>query len=245
MDRATADGSIAKPLTSTPSPTVIALQQAAERSIASIRAYEDSLGWRIPEGAERDFYCRDMIQAVLRIRLNNEVDARCLTELLHHNNTEGAEVILAYLSEEYGHDEMLALDLEAMGVSRAEIDATQPLLATKLLMAYIETSTRRDGFLPDLVWAWFIELYSAGHNDAITRAAGNSFGQHVVRLTTDHLTIDASLNHRNRLEAHLQKVLDTDESLVPLALSYLDDFTTLLKMYTDQILAEPAGLRED
>src|SRR2546421_267321 len=83
-----------------------------------------------------DYYKRHNIETVLRIRLKRIVDAYAIRYFTKHDPVQ-AKAWAHYTDDEMLHDAMFVRDLEAVGVSKPAIYATEPLLATKLLMGYL------------------------------------------------------------------------------------------------------------
>ena len=167
-----------------------ALTARAETGIEAVLA---ALPLERPDGDDpeaRALYARIIVQDILRIRLNNHLDAYCLQHLLRRGDTKAAGRILTYLHEEFGHDGLLMEDLSPLGVSPADVDATAPLFATELLIAYLKYAIDVDGALPDFVWNWFVEWYSARYNPAVVAAASEAFGVETGLGTSAHLEID-------------------------------------------------------
>src|ERR1700728_4802594 len=84
-------------------------------------------GRRIADG-----YQRHLLEDVIRIRMNNAIDSHALASMIE--NYSVAYVLLTYLHEESGHDQLLAADMISMGMSEDEIERATPLFSTDLLM---------------------------------------------------------------------------------------------------------------
>jgi hypothetical protein len=82
------------------------------------------------------YYKRHMIETCLRIRLKRVVDAYAIRYFVKHDPIR-AKAWAHYIEDEMLHDAWFAADLEKLGVSAAEIYATEPLVATKLYMGYL------------------------------------------------------------------------------------------------------------
>jgi hypothetical protein len=175
-----------------------------------------------------EVYQRHLLEDVIRIRMNNTVDSHALASMIETDSV--ASVLLAYLHEEYGHDQLLAADLIAMGMSEAEIENATPLFSTELLMAYIRFSIDREGPLVAFVWDWLVEWYSGQFNQDITEAAASELGEAAVEQTRRHLEIDNALEHENRIAGALGQLVVRDDSL-RLAEQYVDRFIKLIEIY--------------
>jgi pyrroloquinoline quinone (PQQ) biosynthesis protein C len=180
-------------------------------------------------------YRRHMVEAALRIRMNNAVDSYALSTAIQDDPI--AENLLVYLHEEYGHDRMLEEDVRAMGMSEAELAETKPLFATDLLIAFLWRSVEQHGMLPALVWDWLVEWYSPRYNPQITNAAEAEFGSGSVRQATRHLELDQELEHEDALTRAVVAVIERDGSLSK-AEQYIDRFVRLIELYFHELLAE-------
>lgn len=83
-----------------------------------------------------EYYKRHMIETCLRIRLKRIVDSYAIRYFVKHDPLR-AKAWAHYTEDEMLHDGWFAEDLEAVGVSRETIYATEPLFATKLYMGYL------------------------------------------------------------------------------------------------------------
>jgi hypothetical protein len=187
----------------------------------------------------RGYYTRHMIEAVLRIRLNNEADAYCLFKISKCLNRPATQLV-QYLAEEYGHDEILAQDLVAFGVTEHELAATPPFFATELLMGYLRYAVDQDGPLPTFVWNWFVEWYSDRYNPGIVARAREEFGPESVHGTTQHLELDKELDHEAGIGAALAALLDT-QAEIERALLYIDRFVQLVAWYFNELYEATIG----
>jgi hypothetical protein len=180
-------------------------------------------------------YRRHLLEAALRIRMNNAIDSFALAKTIQDDPI--AERLLIYVHEEYGHDRMLEEDVQKMGLSAQELSETEPLFATELLMAYLWRSVDHDGMLPALVWDWLVEWYSPRYNPQITQAAATVVGSDSVRQAQRHLDLDQELEHEDVLTQALSAVIVRDDSLGK-AERYLEHFVRLIEIYFHELLAE-------
>jgi hypothetical protein len=146
------------------------------------------------EWLDKDYYRRHVLETILRIRLNNEVDAYSLYKIGSRDNKLAA-TLARYLAEEYGHEEMFLRDLKKFGLDKAEVDTIPPLETTKQLIGYMYLAINEDGPLATMVWNWFVEWYSDRYNKIITQAAAKAYGDDMVRGSTAHIQYDESHDH--------------------------------------------------
>jgi len=87
-------------------------------------------------GLNLDYYKRHNIETVLRIRKKRTVDALAIGYFTKADPAM-AKAWSEYTAEEMLHDALFLRDLQHVGVPAATVYATEPLLATKLLMGYL------------------------------------------------------------------------------------------------------------
>lgn len=187
------------------------------------------------EGAATDlkYYVRHMSEAVIRIILNNEADAYCLYKVASQNH-QASKILIKYLAEEYGHDELLLSDLELFGISKDKVLQTRPFFSTQLLMSYLHFSVNTDGLLPTMLWNWFVEWYSERFNVIITDKARKEFGDDKVEGTQAHLQLDDNLDHADGVYLAVQSLIVGDGELLK-AKEYLANFIKLVGMYFQEL----------
>jgi hypothetical protein len=131
---------------------------------------------------------------VLRIRLNNEVDAYALFKVGSKDDSLAAK-LAKYLAEELGHEGMFTRDLAKFGLSIEEMNATPIFPSTAKLMGYLRLAADSRGPAPTTVWDWFVEWYSDRYNQIITDKAAADFGKAYLRGSQAHLDFDESHDH--------------------------------------------------
>ena len=77
-----------------------------------------------------EYYKRHIIEIILRIKLNNEVDAYSLFKLGYKDNILSKK-LATYLSEEYGHEAFFMKDLIELGLTEEQVNKTDPFFSTK------------------------------------------------------------------------------------------------------------------
>jgi hypothetical protein len=125
---------------------------------------------------DRSYYARHLVETVLRIRLNNEVDAYGLYKIGSKDNKLAA-VLAQYLAEEYGHEEMFVADIERFGLSKEDVDNTDAFPATKELIGFLYLAIKQDGPLATMIWNWFVEWYSDRYNMILPRLRRTNGGE--------------------------------------------------------------------
>ncbi|MEQ1508055.1 MAG: iron-containing redox enzyme family protein [Myxococcota bacterium] len=180
-------------------------------------------------------YRRHMTEAVLRIRLNNEVDAYCLYKIARRD-VPLAQKLARYLAEEFGHEFMFGRDLEALGVSAEALEATEVFPATRMLIGFLHHTCEVDDGMSTMVWNWFVEWYSDRYNGAITARAAEAFGHGTTRGAAAHLAIDERSDHEGLMFSTVRAVIRRpgDEDRVR---QYLGSLVDLVGQYFRQLVA--------
>lgn len=176
-----------------------------------------------------NYYRRHLVETVLRIPLNNEVDAFALYKIGAADNKLAA-ILAQYLAEEYGHEEMFLRDIERFGLTKSELDTISPFTATDELIGYLYLSIKRDGPLPTMIWNWFVEWYSHRYNRTITQNAEQTWGKDSVKGSMAHIQYDESHDHDDLMWSSVERAVDgwgdPDK-----AEAYLRNFVDLIGRY--------------
>lgn len=187
------------------------------------------------EWMHKDYYIRHLVETVLRIRLNNEVDAYCLYNIAAKDNLLAAKFSF-YLAEEYGHEGMFIADLAEFGLSKDELDAMDPLFSTQKLIGYMYVLIKQKGPLASIVWNWFVEWYSDQYNQTITNRAKQEFGDGKLTGSQAHLDIDESHDHDDLMWSALDTAIENWGS-VEEAEDYVHKFVSLISEYFSELHA--------
>ena len=185
------------------------------------------------------FYRRHMIEAILRIRLNNEADSYCLFKI-SKTDLVLAQKLAKYLEEEFGHENMFVTDLKAMGLTEEDINRTEPLFATHLLIGFLRLSTDLDGPMATMIWNWFVEWYSVTYNAIITEKAQEVVGEKATRGTKAHINLDGNYDHVSLMFSTVERVIKTPADEVR-AREYLRRFVILVAQYYDELATTTLG----
>ncbi|WNI18653.1 iron-containing redox enzyme family protein [Actinacidiphila sp. ITFR-21] len=188
---------------------------------------------------DRDYYRRHLVETVLRIRLNNEVDAYGLYKVGWQDHRL-ASTLARYLAEENNHEGMFLKDLDKFGLSKADIDAIRPLPSTEYLMGYMYFSINNDGPLPTTVWNWFVEWYSDRYNPGITKYAAEVFGEDMVRGSHAHIAYDEAHDHDELMWSTVERAVSGWGSF-DTAARHLVNFVDLIGLYFTELHDETVG----
>ncbi|KVN30860.1 hypothetical protein WJ63_08870 [Burkholderia pyrrocinia] len=214
----------------------VRFEQVAAQAIQQLfAASPDTAAFHRGEWIDREYYRRHLVETVLRIRLNNEVDAFALYKIGFKDNSL-AQILAQYLAEEYGHEGLFLRDIEKFGLTAAQVDAIAPLHSTDKLIGYLYLSIGRDGPLPTMVWNWFVEWYSDRYNKTITEAAARAFGHDLVKGSLGHIQYDESHDHDDLMWGAVQRAIDGWGG-IDTAEAYLRHFVGLIGEYFDELRA--------
>lgn len=193
------------------------------------------------EWIDKEYYQRHLMETVLRIRLNNEVDAYGLYKIGYKDNRLGA-TLAQYLAEEYGHEDLFIRDIARFGVSREELDATSVFPSTEKLIGYLYFGINQHGPLPTMVWNWFVEWYSDRFNGVITQHAADTYGAQMVRGSSAHIQYDESHDHDDLMWTAVERAINGWGDYET-AERYLVNFVDLIGDYFTELHDSTFGAR--
>jgi hypothetical protein len=166
-------------------------EESVERQFARVTRMRE---FHAGEWTDREYFIRHKAETVLRIRLNNEVDAYALFKVGSKNDALAAK-LAQYLAEEYGHENMFTRDLHKFGLTLDELNATPVFRSTAKLMGYLRLAADTRGPAPTTVWDYFVEWYSDRYNQTILDRATAEFGKEYTRGSQTHLDFDEEHDH--------------------------------------------------
>lgn len=182
---------------------------------------------------DREYYIRHLIEAILRIRLNNEVDAYCLHKIPYYDY-KLATRLAQYLAEELGHEHFFKNDLKTFGVSEDELNKTKVFFATEKLIGYMYYCISQDGPLITMVWNWFVEWYSDTYNRIITEKAAVDLGKKHTKGFTKHIDFDESHDHVGVMFSAVELAIKNDNDAKRAKL-YLTNLISLVGDYFQEL----------
>lgn len=185
------------------------------------------------EWITKDYYLRHLVETILRIRLNNEVDAYGLYKIGDKDNKLSA-ILAQYLAEEYGHEGMFMRDVQKFGLTLQDVNGITPTFATDKLIGYMYLSIDKDGPLPTMIWNWFVEWYSDRYNKVITENAARQFGKEYVKGSFGHIHFDESHDHDDLMWGAVSRAIDGWGSY-EVAQQYLKNFISLVGDYFQEL----------
>ena len=181
------------------------------------------------EVSNEHYYIRHVIEIILRIKLNNEVDAYSLYKLGYRDNLLSKR-LATYLSEEYGHEAFFMRDLKAFGLTEEQVNLTVPFFSTKKLIGFLYFSIMQDGAMPTMIWNWLVEWYSDTYNTIITKKAANDFGVDKVSGSLNHLEFDENHGHLDLMYSTIKATIKCSDDVIK-AKNYINQFVTLIGEY--------------
>jgi Iron-containing redox enzyme len=180
-----------------------------------------------------EYYKRHLMETILRIRLNNEVDAYCLYKIGYKNNKLAVK-LAQYLAEELGHENFFLQDLKGLGVEKDELDATAPFFSTEKLIGYLYHAINHDGPMPTMVWNWFVEWYSDTYNKTITEKATNVVGEKGTKGFKKHIEFDDKHDHISLMFGTVEQTVVAPEDHQKVK-NYLTNFIELIGEYFQEL----------
>ncbi|HEY0641352.1 MAG TPA: hypothetical protein VGD67_27300 [Pseudonocardiaceae bacterium] len=188
---------------------------------------------------EKGYYLRHLVETVLRIRLNNEVDAYGLYKVGYKDHRLAA-TLARYLSEENNHEGMFLRDIARFGLSKDDVDAMRPFSSTEYLIGYMYFSINNEGPLPTTVWNWFVEWYSDQYNPVITKHAAEVFGEDMVKGSHAHIAYDESHDHDDLMWSTVERAIEGWGTYADVE-RHLVNFVDLVGQYFTQLHNETVG----
>lgn len=211
-------------------------EQVAARAIQQLfAASPDTAAFHRGEWLDREYYRRHFVETVLRIRLNNEVDAFALYKIGFKDNAL-AQILAEYLSGKCGREGLFLRAIGKFGLTVAQVDGIAPFHSTDKLIGYLYLSTARDGPLPAMVWNGFVEWYSDRYGKTIAEAAARAFGHNLVNGSPGHIQCDDSHDHDGLTWVAMQRAINGWGG-IDKAQAHLRHFVGLIGEYFDELRA--------
>lgn len=188
-----------------------------------------------------EYYKRDLIEVVLRIRMRRIIDALVIHYFTKHDPVQ-AKRWSKYTEEEMLHDTLFAKDLERLGLQRESIYGHEPFLSTKLLQGYLYYTLETEGPRGTLVYSYSVEYTSRKTQPARLAQLEQLLGREMIHGARTHLNYDIEEDHSHFVWNVLMSQVKSpdDERRV---LDHMDDFFGLLcgyshELYTAAVKAE-------
>lgn len=191
-----------------------------------------------------DHYKRHTIETILRIRRKRTVDAYAMIWFTKHDPVR-AKAWAGYTEEEMLHDELFARDLAAVGVTREEIYAHEPFLATKALMGYLLYDViYNDSPLALIASVYFIEYTTTRTQPAWIAKVEKALGRDAVKGARAHVGTDVNDKHDDFVWGVLASLLRTEED-ERRVLDHIDNVYRLYVAYFTELYEAVVGGTSD
>lgn len=161
---------------------------------------------------DKDYYKKHILECVLRIRLNNQLDALAVKKATETDLTL-AKSLAYYLYDEIGHEDLFYSDLVGMGMSKKEIEDSSVLSSTVALIGYLKESVEQQGAGPAVLWDYFLEVYSDRFNRKITEKAEKHLERESTKGAMSHIITDETEDHVGLMSGMLARVVKNDLDL--------------------------------
>lgn len=176
-----------------------------------------------------NYYKRHILECVIRIHMNNELDAHAV-KIAAVDNISAAKQLSYYLYDEFGHDEMFGQDLITYGYAQSDIKAENAFPETWKLMGYLNFCVSKFGPLASITWDWFLEYYGDKYNPFITQKASANMGQPAVSGAASHVAFDEAEDHSGMMDNMLSSVIK-DEKDLEKAVVHINTFVPMVGEY--------------
>lgn len=177
-----------------------------------------------------EYYKRHNIETILRLRRKRTIDALALRHWTKTNPVV-AKKWAHYTEDEMLHDVLFAADLEKVGVSKDEIYATEPLLATKLLTGYLQYGLEyEDSPLALVASVYFVEYTTTRTQPDWLDNLEKSLGREKLKGQRAHVGTDINDDHDDFVWDVLVTMVDSAEDEEK-TLAHLRDVYQLWQMY--------------
>lgn len=182
------------------------------------------------------YYKRHILECVIRIHMNNELDARAV-QVAAVDNIPAAKQLSYYLYDEFGHDEMFGQDLITYGYAKSQVTAESAFPETYKLMGYLNLCVNKFGPLAAITWDWFLEYYGDKYNPFITQKASANMGQPAVSGAASHVAFDEAEDHSGMMNNMLASVIKSEADLKK-AVAHIKAFIPMVGEYFQALRAE-------
>ncbi|MGZ2744620.1 hypothetical protein [Burkholderia stagnalis] len=211
-------------------------EQVAAQAIQQLfAASPETAAFHRGEWIDREYDRRHLVETVLRIRLNNEVDAFAFHKI-GFKDKHLAQILAQYLAEDNGYEGPFLRDIEKFGLTAAQVDGITRFHSTDKLIGYLCLSIGRDGPLPTMVWNWFVEWHSDRYDKTIIEAAARAFGHDLVTGSLGRIRYDESHDRDDLQWGAVQRAIDGWGG-IDKAEAHLRRFVGLIGEYFDELRA--------
>jgi hypothetical protein len=176
------------------------------------------------------YYKRHNIETILRLRRKRTIDALAL-RYFTKVDPPTAKKWAHYTDDEMLHDRMFAADLAKVGVSKEEIYATEPLLATKLLTGYLQYGIEFEGTPLALITSvYFVEYVTTRTQPTWLDNLEGILGKEAIKGQRAHVGTDLDDAHDDFVWDVLSGLV-TSPATEDKVMQHLQDVYRLWQMY--------------
>jgi pyrroloquinoline quinone (PQQ) biosynthesis protein C len=189
------------------------------------------------------WYRRHTIEHVWRIRLSRAAHCKAL-HAITKISPEAAQLYAEYQAEEMNHDTLFMQDCKALGVTQAELLATEPFLATRLLQGFFYFVCEHESPIGVVASSYLVEYTTAKLTPRQIKSLKSSLGEDKIRGQLAHVNTDLGDDHAGEMWRILRYLIRSEED-VEKVLRYFDDIQTILALYFRELyeatVAKPAA----
>lgn len=188
------------------------------------------------------YYRRHTIEHVWRIRLSRTGQCRTL-HAIAKKSPEAAQLYARYQDEEMLHDTLYAEDLRSMGVTDADILATEPFFSTRLLESFFYFISEHENPIGVICFGYLVEYTTKKLTPRQLERMKTSIGEDLLQGQISHLNTDLVEDHSGAMWNIMNSLVFTPEDEAAI-FKYFDEIQTLLGMYFKE-LYEATVLRKN
>lgn len=163
------------------------------------------------DAVNMEYYKRHTIETVLRIRLKRTVDALAI-RYFTKCDPERAQAWAHYTEDEMLHDKLFVADLIKVGLTKEEVYAYEPMLATKLLMGYLLYGAEYENSPLALISSvYFVEYTTTRTQPAWLNNLERVLGEEKLAGARAHVNTDLDDDHDDFVWEVLATLVNTPE----------------------------------
>lgn len=156
------------------------------------------------------YYKRHCNETILRMYLKRTADAMVI-KYFTKTDPKAAKMWAQYTDEEMLHHYLFANDLEQFGLTKEQIYAQEPLVATKLLQGYFYYTLEHEGPLAALVSSYFIEYTTRKTQPVWLDNLSKLIGEKAIQGARAHVSYDIKEDHTAFVWNVIMTLIKTDE----------------------------------
>ena len=177
-----------------------------------------------------EYYKRHNIETILRLRRKRTIDALAL-QYFTKVDPVAAKKWAHYTDDEMLHDKLFAADLAKVGVEKASIYATEPLLSTKLLTGYLQYGIEFEGTPLALITSvYFVEYTTTRTQPKWLDNLEESLGRDKIKGQRAHVGTDLDDHHDDFVWGVLETLVP-DAAAEDRVMLHLQEICRLWQMY--------------